>query len=69
MSRVISCTCILCAGLPHELVDNGLVYQDVNELIGFIHSDEMLVRPVKLFIVDFISTAVSISLQITFESL
>ncbi|XP_030839844.1 serine/threonine-protein kinase SMG1 isoform X2 [Strongylocentrotus purpuratus] len=45
------------SGLPHELVDNGLVYQDVNELVGFIHSDEMLVRPVKLFIVDFISTA------------
>ncbi|XP_063961813.1 serine/threonine-protein kinase SMG1-like [Lytechinus pictus] len=45
------------SGLPHELTDNGLVYQDTNELLGFIHSEEMLVRPVKLFIVDFISTA------------
>ena len=45
--------------LPHDLAESPLVYQDPSDLVGFIQSDDMLARPVKLFIVDFISTAVS----------
>ncbi|XP_072167614.1 serine/threonine-protein kinase SMG1-like [Diadema setosum] len=41
---------------PHQLAEYGLVYQNISDLLSYVHSDEMLVRPVKVFITDFIST-------------